>query len=170
MASKFRPSMAKNMFRRSLRAVVDPHPNDEEVAELWLFFGGECVYRGVQISVGNKDAHLDHLESETTGGTNHISNRVPSCASCNEKEKREMPWLQFLEKKVPAPDLLEARRQKILAWQGRFPRELWRVDDAVGQQLREEIEKAVAAYDVALQRLRSIRGRQPAATKPSHTE
>jgi hypothetical protein len=116
MASRYSPSFAKNMMRRSLRAVVDPHPTDEEVAEVWQFFGGECAYCGMTIALRSKDMHLDHLESETTGGANHISNRVPSCAACNEKEKRELPWLQFLNRKATSPDVREARRRKIMEW------------------------------------------------------
>lgn len=157
MASRFSPSLAKNMMRRSLRAVVDPHPTDEEIAGAWQFFGGLCVYCGTEIALRSKDMHLDHLESETTGGSNHISNRVPSCATCNEKEKRELPWLQFLERKAPTPEVKEARHQKILAWVGRFPAEARRLDDELRQRVGEEIGLAVAAYDLALERLRALR-------------
>jgi len=76
-------------MRRSLQAVVDPHPSDEEIAEVSQFFGGLCAYCGKSIALRSKDMHLDHLESETPGGSNHISNPVPSCATCNEKEKNE---------------------------------------------------------------------------------
>jgi len=157
VASRFSPSLAKNMMRRSLRAVVDPHPRDEEIAEAWRFFGGLCVYCGKEIALGSKELHLDHLDSETVGGSNHISNRVPACATCNEKEKRELPWLEFLKRKAPSPEVREARHQKILAWVGRFPPEARRLSDEQRQQVGEEIGQAVAAYDLALERLRSQR-------------
>jgi len=157
MASRFSPSLAKNMIRRSLRAIIDPHPRDEEITEAWQFFGGLCVYCGKTITLGSKDMHLDHLDSETVGGSNHISNRVPACATCNEKEKRELPWLEFLERKAPSPAVLEARHQMILAWVGRFPPEAQRLSDELRLQVGEEIGLAVAAYDLALERLRSRR-------------
>ena len=157
MASRFPPSLAKNMMRRSLRAVVDPHPSDKEIETAWMFFDGLCVYCGKPIALRSKDMHLDHLESETTGGSNHISNRVPSCATCNEKEKRELPWLEFLERKSPTPEVREGRHQKILTWVGRFPPEAHWLDDSLRQQIGEEIGQVVAAYDLALERLRSMR-------------
>jgi CRISPR/Cas system Type II protein with McrA/HNH and RuvC-like nuclease domain len=118
------------MLRRSLRAVVDPHPGDSVIAELWSFFDGRCAYCGTAVAVGSKNAHLDHLEPDSSGGSNHISNRVPSCADCNEKEKRELPWLEFLRKKADSIHVLEARRERILAWQGRFPQEMSCVEEA----------------------------------------
>ena len=45
MASQFSPSLAKNMMRCLLRAVIDPHPRDEEIREAWQFFDGLCVLR-----------------------------------------------------------------------------------------------------------------------------
>jgi 5-methylcytosine-specific restriction endonuclease McrA len=157
MASKYSPSLAKNMMRRSLRAVVDPHPSDEEVAEVRRFFGGLCAYCGTSVALGAKDMHLDHLESETTGGSNHISNRVPSCATCNEKEKRELPWLRFLDRKAASPEVRETRKKKILAWISRFSSDAGRLGDELRGRVGEEIGKAVAAYDLALEHLRSMR-------------
>jgi hypothetical protein len=144
------------MVRRSLRAVVDPHPSDEEIAEMWQFFAGLCVYCGQAIALRSKDMHLDHLESEAAGGSNHISNRVPACASCNEKEKRDLPWYTFLERKATSPEVRDARRQKILAWTGRFLALAHRLDDELYKQVHKEIEQVVAAYDAALKRLRSM--------------
>lgn len=158
MASRYSPSLAKNMMRRSLRAVVDPHPTDEEIAEVWHFFNRECVYCGTGILLRSKDMHLDHLESETTGGSNHISNRVPSCANCNEKEKRELPWLEFLERKAASPELYDARHRRIMAWVGRFPATACRLDIDLRQRVGDEIGRTIAAYDLALERLRSLRG------------
>ena len=157
VASRFSPSLAKNMMRRSLRAVVDPHPRDEEIAEAWQFFDGLCVYCGKAIALGSKDMHLDHLDPETVGGSNHVSNRVPACATCNEKEKRELPWLEFLDRKAPSPEVRDARHQKILAWVVRFPPEARRLEDGLRRQAGEEIGRVIAAYDLALERLRSRR-------------
>lgn len=169
MASRFSPSLAKNMMRRSLRAVVDPHPRDEEIAEAWQFFDGLCVYCGKAIALGSKDMHLDHIDSETVGGANHISNRAPACANCNEKEKRELPWLEFLERKASSPEELVTRHQKILAWIGRFSPEARRLDDELRREVGEEIGHAIAAYDVALERLRSRRRLRAGFSTPPDT-
>src|SRR6185369_7708944 len=94
MPAKFTPSFAKNVIRRSVRTVLDKHPSDAEVMRLWHHFNDRCAYCNESIPPGSTQARLDHLVS---GGTNHISNRVPACARCNDEEKREAPWEQFLE-------------------------------------------------------------------------
>ncbi len=157
MASRFSPSLAKNMMRRSLRAVIDPHPGHDEIARAWEFFGRQCIYCGKAIDLGSKEMHLDHLDSETIGGANHISNRVPACATCNEKEKRELPWAEFLERKSSSPEVHKTRRQKILDWMNQFPPAARRLDEELVRRVGGEIEQVIAAYDLALERLRSMR-------------
>ena len=93
MVARYRPSLAKNIISRSLRAIIDPHPTDAEITRLRQHFGSRCAYCGREVGVAPKDAHVDHVEGR---GANHISNRVLSCADCNEKEKRELPWRDFL--------------------------------------------------------------------------
>jgi hypothetical protein len=52
-----------------------------------------------------------------SGGFNHISNRVPACPRCNEHEKRDMDWQQFLQQKSGSDEAVRARRQaKIEEW------------------------------------------------------
>mgnify|MGYP001615645828 CR=1 FL=1 len=146
---------AKNIIRRALRAVVDPDPTPSEVAELWDFFGSACAYCERPLKRGAREGHVDHLDPATAGGTNHISNRVLSCASCNGDEKRESPWLDFLRIKVKDRTLFDSRCQRIEAWvsrhttarPGRFDSEL----------LKRETERAVVAFDEALARLRRAR-------------
>jgi len=73
------PGYVKNIVRRSLREIVDPSPSKKDEY---------------------KEGHMDHLVSSSVGGSNQISNRVLSCASCNEKEKLDMPWEQFFSPEV----------------------------------------------------------------------
>jgi hypothetical protein len=145
----------KNVIRRALRAVVDPEPNRREVAELWGFFGSACAYCGRSLKKAAREGHVDHLIATTAGGTNHISNRVLSCASCNGDEKREEPWLDFLRSKVKNRSLSNARRQHIEAWvSGQTPAEPSGFDSKL---LERETERAVATFDKSVDRLRRAR-------------
>ncbi len=81
------PGYVKNMIRRSLRETIDPSPTKKEETRIWDFFNSECAYCGKKLRKINKEGHIDHLVPSALGGANHISNRVLSCADCNEKEK-----------------------------------------------------------------------------------
>ena len=93
-------SRAKNMGRRDLYGVVDPDLTKKQIDELWTFVRSRCAYCNRELGRGKKQAHIDHLLSTSARGLNHISNRVLSCAACNEDEKRDRPWREFLREKV----------------------------------------------------------------------
>jgi hypothetical protein len=152
MPANFTPSFAKNMIRRSLRAILDKHPSDTEIRGLWRHFNDRCAYCNDLIPRGSTQARLDHLVS---GGTNHISNRVPACAPCNDEEKREVHWEPFLRGKAPAEEF-EARKTRVLDWiasssaGGRAT-----TDPSVAAE--DEIESVIAAYDAVLAKIRASR-------------
>ena len=81
------PGYVKNVIRRSLREIVDPSPTKEDEERIWKFFNSECAYCGKPLSKLQKQGHIDHLVPSSLGGPNHISNRVLSCATCNDAEK-----------------------------------------------------------------------------------
>jgi CRISPR/Cas system Type II protein with McrA/HNH and RuvC-like nuclease domain len=110
------PGYVKNMIRRSLREVVDPSPSKKDEQRIWEFFNSECAYCGKKIHKENKEGHIDHLISCSKSGSNQINNRVLSCASCNEKEKLDMHWEEFLAQKNPNKNIFIKRKEKILAW------------------------------------------------------
>jgi len=111
------PGYVKNMIRRSLREIVDPSPSKKEENRIWEFFNSRCAYCGKKLEKAYKEGHVDHLVSSALGGANHISNRVLSCATCNEKEKLDKPWEEFLAKKNPNKILGSKRKEKIIQWQ-----------------------------------------------------
>ena len=113
------PGLTRNQIRRSLRELVDPSPTDKEKNEIRKFFNYECAYCGKRIKQ-SKEGHIDHLVSSALGGVNNISNRVLSCADCNEKEKLDMAWEKFLSQKNLNKDLLQKRKEKILQWQAQY--------------------------------------------------
>jgi len=113
-----KPGYVKNMIKRSLREIVDPSPTEKDEQRIWAFFNSECAYCGKRLSKARKEGHIDHLVSSALDGTNHISNRVLSCATCNEKEKLDMPWEKFLTQKNPDKITASRRGGKILEWQG----------------------------------------------------
>ena len=90
------PGYVKNVIRRSLREIVDPSPTKEEEVRIWKFFNSECAYCGKPLSKPQKQGHIDHLFPSSLDGPNHISNRVLSCATCNEAEKLDGAWQEFM--------------------------------------------------------------------------
>lgn len=111
------PSLVKNMIKRSLCEIIDPNPSSKDKDRIWDYFGCECAYCGKKIRKGFKEGHIDHLVSSSCGGSSGVGNRVLSCAACNEAEKRDMPWEEFLIQKCPNNDVLRKRKDKILEWQ-----------------------------------------------------
>ena len=149
------PGLAKNIIRRGLRTVVDPEPTKTQVAELWEFFGSACAYCGNPLRKSQRQGHVDHLIPTSGGGTNHISNRVLSCGTCNGDERLDQPWLEFLSEKVKDQSLLSERRRRIEAWMScQWPTGPSAFDAAL---LERETERAVAAFDKAVVRLRRTR-------------
>ena len=111
------PGYVKNMIRRSLREIVDPSPTKEDGKRIWEFFDSKCAYCGKPIRKLKKEGHIDHLIPASLGGPNHISNRVLSCATCNEAEKMDQAWQEFVVQKNQDPVILRARITKIQEWQ-----------------------------------------------------
>jgi len=151
------PGYIKNMIRRSLREVVDPSPSKSDERKMWEFFNSECAYCGKKIRKENKEGHIDHLISCSKGGSNQITNRVLSCASCNEKEKLDMYWEEFLAQKNPDKNILTKRKEKILAWQ-RLHKQV-----SFNKKILEKIEsisdKLVAYYDKKVRYIRGLRNK-----------
>lgn len=110
-------AFAKNVVRRALMQVADPAPDRRQQLLIWDFFASACAYCGRAISKQSKEGHIDHLVSASLGGRNHIANRVLSCAPCNEKEKRDAHWEDFLRVKCGDESLLAERRARIEEWQ-----------------------------------------------------
>lgn len=111
------PGYVKNIIKRSLREIVDPRPSKNDKKKIWEFFESKCAYCGKILHKERKEGHMDHLVSASRGGYNHISNRVLSCALCNEKEKADRPWEDFLSEKCQNKQVRACRKKKILRWQ-----------------------------------------------------
>jgi len=111
------PGYVKNMIRRSLREIVDPSPTKEEEERIWKFFDYECAYCGKPLHKSQKEAHIDHLLPASLNGSNHISNRVLSCATCNEAEKLDGAWQEFIVRKNREAGVVQKRIARIREWQ-----------------------------------------------------
>jgi hypothetical protein len=116
---KVTTAYVKNVIRRSFREIIDPAPDKESVSKVWAFFNSMCAYCGTALDRLKKEGHIDHLISASQKGPNHLGNRVLSCATCNEKEKLDLPWESFLEKKLKDSALFKERKRKILEWLGK---------------------------------------------------
>jgi 5-methylcytosine-specific restriction endonuclease McrA len=145
-------ALAKNTIRRALRAIGDAEPSRASVGELWAHFEARCAYCGRDVDRAARLAHLDHLVPTSSGGSNHISNRVLACARCNGDEKREEVWSTYLRRKVTDRVAHRKRRRKIEEWiAAKAMADRDQVSDAV---LGREIDRAIAAFDLAVRRLR----------------
>jgi len=89
-----------------------------------------------------------------SGGTNHISNRVLACASCNGDEKRESDWIEFLRGKTSSELEFRSRREHIQLWCSSHAPKQPRLIDA---EVQAEIDRALEAFDIALANLRRLR-------------
>jgi hypothetical protein len=110
-------AMAKNVIRRAFSQLVDPSPDKLATEQIWAHFESRCAYCGRQVTLGVKEGHIDHLESASVGGRNHLPNRVLACAPCNEKEKRDMHWEDFLRIKSTSEEEFAERHGRIMSWQ-----------------------------------------------------
>lgn len=156
MAAKYKPSFAKNMIRRSLRGEIDSPPLDHEIAKAIDHFNNHCAYCGTDLQ--DIRMQLDHLDSE---GTNHISNRVPACANCNESEKLDKPWEAYLLSKSSNEEVYLGRRKLISDWIDISLQDISEVKELLSI-VESEIESAINAYDKALSRIRAIRSSREA--------
>jgi CRISPR/Cas system Type II protein with McrA/HNH and RuvC-like nuclease domain len=110
------PGYVKNMIRRSLLEIADPSPKKRDVIKIWEFLGSTYAYCDKALNRTAKQGHIDHLVPCSRGGSNHVSNRVLSCAKCNETEKLDAAWQEFILKKNPNLDVARLRVNKILEW------------------------------------------------------
>lgn len=150
------PSMAKNKIRRCLFALLDPHPSNSDVAQLWDYFGSSCAYCGCVMDRSSRIGHLDHVISSALGGKNCIYNHVLACAVCNGDEKRDLPWQMFLNQKVPDVSLASERKARIDAWLERAGG----IDSAKSDlmvQAQAIIAGVLTNFDDAVSKIRALR-------------
>jgi len=145
------PGYVKNMIRRSLREIIDPSPTKDDVEKIWRFFDSKCTYCGKPLNKLKKEGHIDHLFPASLDGPNHISNRVLSCAACNEAEKLDGDWQEFILRKNQDTEVVRTRVARIREWQklnGKPVldkdklREISRLSDLTAEYYDVQVEKA----------------------------
>jgi 5-methylcytosine-specific restriction endonuclease McrA len=151
------PSWAKNVAKQVLWTAIDRELTRKEVDLLWTYFSDACAYCGGAIKRGDKTAHKDHLVPIEKGGTNHISNRVLACASCNEKEKRDEDWREFLRRKASDEIVFQNRKEKIDAWIRQHSNTLLPIPNSVREVWRQEKERLARELDLSLARVREAK-------------
>lgn len=156
----------KNFVRRAFREVVDPGPDKSAVSRIWTHFESRCCYCDRQLNRAAKEGHIDHLISASKGGTNQVGNRVLSCPQCNEKEKLDRDWREFLNDKCPQSAVLAERVARIEAWRtantgGNHPAVVGLVNEAA--RMAGEVNQLIDEKFVALRRLH--RDRRNAASQ-----
>lgn len=105
------PAWVKNISRRVLWAALEKDISKKDRLAMKEFFGSKCCYCENQLPAR---WHADHLQAFDKGGFNHLSNRVPACPRCNEHEKRDMDWVEFLRKKSDGDEQAFERRKGLI--------------------------------------------------------
>ena len=154
MPANYSPSFVKNIIGRSLTSVLDPHPTKKQLRELVQHFESLCAYCAKEIHVKPKDAQLDHVDSD---GPNNISNRVFACEACNEEEKRDKPWLEFLRDKCSTEEEFSNRKQTIQQWIAQNSLHYVPLSPETRKELDEHIIAAKIAFDNSVENVRSLR-------------
>ncbi|MHC4353281.1 MAG: HNH endonuclease [Planctomycetota bacterium] len=145
------------MIRRCFREQIDRSPTKSQVGSIWDYFQNSCAYCGRTLDRDKKEGHIDHLVSASQGGANNISNRVLSCAACNEKEKLDEDWRAFLEKRVPDSGLRQKRIKKIEQWVVTQDAGSATVPEGLLRQAESLAEVAVKVFDSGIEKIRSVR-------------
>jgi len=153
--AKDTPSMAKNKIKRSLSAIIDPHPSEREITALWNYFDSSCVYCGLKMERKSRTAHLDHVVACSEGGNNSIYNHVLSCGKCNGDEKRDMNWLIFLKQKSLSPDFFESQKLKVENWIKQ--NNAVKIETVVMKEAEKIIKNALSQFDESVKDMRNLR-------------
>ena len=153
------PSLVKNLIRRSLREIVDPIPTEKGKTAIWAYFNNECAFCGKRLGRTRQEGHIDHLVPSSRGGTNHLSNRVLSCATCNEKEKLDTDWKKFLHTKVSDPNVLMGRMAAIEDWRSTHGTESVQLSQELCLAIESAAQRAINVYDECVDEIRLYRDR-----------
>jgi 5-methylcytosine-specific restriction endonuclease McrA len=76
----------QSRVQRAKRTGLDCYISLQEWKTLLTRFNFHCAYCGVVLTKGNRS--LDHKIPLVRGGTNDISNLVPSCLRCNQRKNK----------------------------------------------------------------------------------
>lgn len=84
----------RDMKKRARKAGVPMEVTVSELRLLYTAHDGKCIYCGKSEDEAGCRHHIDHVTPLRRGGTNHISNLVLACASCNAS-KGDKPLVSF---------------------------------------------------------------------------
>ncbi|WP_053603307.1 HNH endonuclease [Bacillus gobiensis] len=84
----------RHMRERAARAGIPMEITVDQIRTIYNAHDGKCIYCGATEEETGKSHHMDHITPLSRGGTNHISNLVIACASCNIS-KADKPLITF---------------------------------------------------------------------------
>ncbi len=88
----------KYRMQRDRRLHVQGRFTELQFRRLLRKYDYRCFYCGCDLrKLPKGQLHRDHFVPLSKGGTDYISNIVPSCASCNMKKGNKMPEVFLLE-------------------------------------------------------------------------
>lgn len=148
-------SKVKNNMRRGIRDLWMT-PTIGEVDRMRVHFNLACAY--CETDILKSDAgHADHLIPSSAGGSNHISNRVLACVTCNSYERLDRPWEEHLRWKCKDDlSVYEERRKRILDWKELALSPVHSVSPAFDLKAKE-VERVILEYEHLYDELRTIK-------------
>lgn len=147
------PAWVKNISRRVLWAALEKDISRNDRLAMQQFFENRCCFCDAELTTR---WHADHLLPVDGGGFNHLSNRVPACPRCNEHEKREMDWQEFLERKSQGDrEIFERRKEYIEQWIASQRFQEPPVTDEQRRAWQTEVDNLANAIDAAWNRLKN---------------
>jgi hypothetical protein len=90
--------------------------------------------------------------------SNALGNFVLSCGICNGDEKRDENWQSFLRRKALDDVTYDLRRKRIEVWIADCSGGAV-LDPSVLSAVEREVDRVIAAFDVALENVRALRQR-----------
>lgn len=149
------PSQIRRAVHFALKSLLDPEINKMQRVNVCRYFKNACAFCGAPIPQETRPP-MDHLISIAEGGTNHISNRVLACSSCND-EKLDRDWIEFLKCKSNNIALFSSRKRCIEAWVQLHMPARPNISQAKRKVLEREISKVITVFDSAVHCLRQLR-------------
>lgn len=78
-----------HLRERAAKLNIEVEATVEDVKNLYAMFDGLCLYCGEKETEEGPTWHLDHVRPLSDGGTNHISNLVIACPTCNLRKNKK---------------------------------------------------------------------------------
>jgi hypothetical protein len=159
-----KPPQARNAIWRALLHVAGIRFSKAYWERCKRHFDNRCAYCGNRIEKGSRRGHQDHATATSSSAT--VFHLVYACDRCNGDEKRAGGWQEFLALKCPDHLVRLARLKTIEDW---FRKEnAAMLDETTARTLSTARRTALAAFNTAVEELRSCHDQKAVGAEANH--